>query len=989
MIASWGALFYNSRMKCTRTRFRPETMVLCSLLLLGAAARLFGCWALRHNMNLDAGVVALMTKHIAEGKAFPVFFYGQPHMGSLEALFGGLFSRLFGLSGFTVCLGTAFVAFWILPIVYLWARDSAGRTAGWAATAFCIMGPSGFFHYNVSPRGGYAAVLTFGALLLWWSTRMATRWIRDRRQSGLDFFLLGIGAGLAWWNSQLTTAAILTAALLLLIVLRRQVFTWRLGPGVLGFFTGSAPFWVYNIRHDWASFEFAGTFGRVKLSDGLTWFFTDRFTSLMVPHIGPDWLPPLVVWLYVLFALYGCWLLYRAYRIKEWPLALSLSGILLFTLIFSLLYSSSHFAAIRTPRYFLPMVAPLAVLMGIATAQWTRRLPRPVAWMPILFLIGMQWPVLPWALSTEKRQHTQLKFVHTLEEFLEGEELDIVFASNRRRAWNFALRERIAFVDLQGDFYRPNAQRAEWAERIAVLENYGALREFARTAGISHRTHRVGRIDVDYDFEALPVGWKAIPPDQIRSIEDPNGRDVRDALMDHNMHTRWHAQHADREEYVIVNFAMPVEISGLRMLATDRNGYPYHWSVEGKTPEGEWKTLREPAGFTRYFWSGSRPYWAGPYFRLEARFPPVRLTRLRIRNQPKRGDWVWSIHTLQVFGPDDPAVLEETELSTLIDLLNRRGIKRLYADRWVANRVYLEAEGAVQTTLDPHLFPDRDILHPNPMWLDDGTALLVRREDAPATRHVLASRALEWSETRVDPWILFDGWPAGSEGEAGLRWQGHAPLLNDAQWAVLQWQRARNRIDDGLRDERTAELLEWALEINPYLYQARRALIETYQAMGTHEQVRLAEQEWINHAQPDIPAYIRFANGAEFLGYRLDPPRVRPGETFRLTYYWRVPPKLPTTDFAVFVHFRRGHILFQDDHVFLLDVPPALITASPNPVIIPVKREITVPGETTEEPIHIRLGMLERRHNQRLRPNTDLPTRRHAVTLPMELEITD
>ncbi len=60
-----------------------EAKFLFLLLLLGAAARIFGAWCLRHNLNLDAGVVGLMAKHISEGSAYPVFFlrptlYGHP-----------------------------------------------------------------------------------------------------------------------------------------------------------------------------------------------------------------------------------------------------------------------------------------------------------------------------------------------------------------------------------------------------------------------------------------------------------------------------------------------------------------------------------------------------------------------------------------------------------------------------------------------------------------------------------------------------------------------------------------------------------------------------------------------------------------------------------------------------------------------------------------------------------------------------------------------
>ncbi|WP_045218728.1 hypothetical protein [Desulfonatronum thioautotrophicum] len=122
-----------------------EGKVLALLLILGAAVRIYGAWSFRLNLNLDAGVVALMAKHISEGTAFPVFFYGQAHMGSLEAFFSALFMKVFSLYGFGATLGTAFVSFWVLPVVFLWARDIGGSRAGLAAVAFAVIGPLGFF----------------------------------------------------------------------------------------------------------------------------------------------------------------------------------------------------------------------------------------------------------------------------------------------------------------------------------------------------------------------------------------------------------------------------------------------------------------------------------------------------------------------------------------------------------------------------------------------------------------------------------------------------------------------------------------------------------------------------------------------------------------------------------------------------------------------------------------------------------------------------
>jgi hypothetical protein len=69
---------------------------------------------------------------------------------------------LAGFSGFAVCLGTALIGLLLLPVVYLWARDLGGPRAGAAALLVCAVGPSSFFRYMVSPRGGYAVALLAG-----------------------------------------------------------------------------------------------------------------------------------------------------------------------------------------------------------------------------------------------------------------------------------------------------------------------------------------------------------------------------------------------------------------------------------------------------------------------------------------------------------------------------------------------------------------------------------------------------------------------------------------------------------------------------------------------------------------------------------------------------------------------------------------------------------------------------------------------------------
>src|ERR1035437_895267 len=252
-----------------------------ALLAIGLATRIYGAWCFRFNLNPDAGVVALMVKHMAEGRDFPVFFYGQAYMGTFEPMVSAALCRLFGYSGFMVCLGTALLGFFTLPFIYRWARDLDSRAAGIAALAWCLVGPDGYFHYQVSPRGGYAATLFFGTLVLWLSGRLIVREHQGYPQASPWYFLLGLLAGLGWWSNQLITAALLTAALLFALYLLPRLFVRRTLAAGFGFLLGSLPFWWWNAAHQWASFRFMGSLGQRPVWDGLGLFFLEPFPDLL------------------------------------------------------------------------------------------------------------------------------------------------------------------------------------------------------------------------------------------------------------------------------------------------------------------------------------------------------------------------------------------------------------------------------------------------------------------------------------------------------------------------------------------------------------------------------------------------------------------------------------------------------------------------------------------------------------------------------------
>ena len=929
-------------------RNRPEGFshrwMVALLLIAGAAVRLLGAWRFRHNLNLDAGVVAIMTKHMAEGTGFPVFFYGQPHMGSLEAIFGALYAVVFGISGFAVCFGTAFVSFWLLPVTYLWGRDVAGKRAGIMALALCVLGPYGFFHYNASPRGGYAGALTFGAFVLMMATRIILTWERERRQSFWHFLLIGLGAGLGWWASQLTTAAILTAGLFLLLGLRQHAFTWRVFVGLGGFLLGSLPLWIYNLRNDWATFALTGSFQKGQQVEALGWFFRDRFQSLMIPRHLPDGGKTLLIGLYAALILAGLWLWFRSWRKKESGIVQGLSGIYLFIAIFAFLYSSSHFAVLDTPRYFLPMVAPLAVLTGIVLSRFQGPVSGKLAWIPLAIFLGVHLPIL-WSRGFERKQERLQASVEDMAETLREHDLRVVYTPIAYRAWNFALREEFVFVELERDVYAPYSREAEKAETFAVKWNYGHVTEFLASSGGQADSFRAGRWRFLHDFSPPPDDVGVMSPDLIAEVHATGGRFLgrgKPFVADRLDQTFRSLPGEDAS--LTVRFEAPVNVTGLRLWPDDPSQIPETWEILGRSGDENWKSLMPAKRAASFFWSGERMFWGNPFFRLEARFDPVEITEIKVTRQTKRPHMVWSVRHLQVLVPGETLPNRREALPKLMERLADHGVTFLYADRWESLRVHDLSEGRVDTLRNSHAFPEAPAWSEDHLELGPHFALLTLQTQTAEVRAALKAREVGFREERVGPWVLWlpEG---GPRSVPGLFWNGLGLTRIDALWGRDVFRRGR---------------VEEALTLHPWLEAP---------------------------PEPERPLEVRFRNGAKLLGLRVDRTNPAPGEVITLTYDWEVPPDLDTNEYAVFVHFRRERNIFQDDHVFMSDIEPVYLNWPGESGRYRIEREVRVPEDLSPGEVTLRMGLYRRVTGKREKVRTSLPETKDAVEMPLVLNI--
>ena len=176
----------------TRERWIAASIVTVAVLLRSIV---FVFWEQSY-YDSDQAIVGLMAKHIAEGRAFPVFYYGQTYMLGIEAYLAAPFFLLAGVSvaalKFPLLLINVAVA---LILLRMFTRDVGLRP-------YVAMLPVMFFALPaprvaadiLAPNGGNVATFMYAALI--WLTRKRPVWC-------------GLFAGLGFLHREFTIYAVL------------------------------------------------------------------------------------------------------------------------------------------------------------------------------------------------------------------------------------------------------------------------------------------------------------------------------------------------------------------------------------------------------------------------------------------------------------------------------------------------------------------------------------------------------------------------------------------------------------------------------------------------------------------------------------------------------------------------------------------------------------------------------------------------------------
>lgn len=198
--------------------------------------------------NADEAIVGLMASHILDGE-WPIFFYGQVYMGSLDASLVALGMAVFGREVFVIRIVQILLyAGTIITTIYLGQRIFQSRWTGWAAGLLMAIPPVNVTLYTTISLGGYGEALLIGNLLL-----ILALIIVERSYSFGLFVLWGVLAGLGFWTFGLTLIYSLPSAIFILIRISKQLqkkeIVLRVLLSLIAASVGALPWIAWAISH--------------------------------------------------------------------------------------------------------------------------------------------------------------------------------------------------------------------------------------------------------------------------------------------------------------------------------------------------------------------------------------------------------------------------------------------------------------------------------------------------------------------------------------------------------------------------------------------------------------------------------------------------------------------------------------------------------------------------------------------------------------------
>ena len=152
----------------------------------------------------DISIIGLMSLRALAGE-FPLFFYGQNFMGSLEVFLNLPLFLFLGASPYTLQVLPILNSILFIVLVYLLAKRISGSRVALLTSLWLALPPVFLMKWNIEARSHYPLTLILGTILILLTCRIINSRDRHSRQ-GITLAAWGLIAGVGWWTNMLIGA---------------------------------------------------------------------------------------------------------------------------------------------------------------------------------------------------------------------------------------------------------------------------------------------------------------------------------------------------------------------------------------------------------------------------------------------------------------------------------------------------------------------------------------------------------------------------------------------------------------------------------------------------------------------------------------------------------------------------------------------------------------------------------------------------------------
>lgn len=716
-----------------------------------------------YSSTFDTATVGLMAVNILEKGERPLFFYGQRYFGALEAYLAALIFLVFGVSEISLSMAPILCSLGWIVATYQLFKAWNGRAAGLVAASIIAIPSHVILRYSVGSDGGYPLAFMLGTLSLWICLELFQRNIEGRKKVATAI-ALGTIAGFGIWTHPITMVYLLPGALLLgCLIACRDMRKDTLIIFVAASFTFFAIITFFDAWPLGMPKKEGGLLPPISIAS-MYQNFTGMFDRPLRQHLFNHWEAGWLWWILrglILFT--GLLYAFCLARCDTWRTRLRLAMPLIFAISFCLLYSIHPMARAEAPRYVIPLwTILLSGLIGAVMTAPSRRIRlcgRGVLTCWILFY-GVSNAMYV-ASNTKKREILMASRHWIVEKANEVNLASVVVVDSPIYAhygqiYSFTSKGQIAFVSPFDERHQPSAEFAERDPACGMLiatANEQLLMQALNDIDASWSREAGYGYSLFYDIRATAPQGPIIPGSSIK-IDKPGFS--LDTVSDRNMSTSIKDDFKERASFII-QLDQPRTIEALVMIGHEVMGryLPRIFRLEGSIKGSEFTEIRAPGDrITLMYTAGNKVWVAGYNARLECRFPPIEVDRLRITPlEGQRGNnHPWSISEVYIHeASSGTSWISIDEICAIAGKLYLPTIHTVVADRWMNARL---AEVWHEKTTRPILYPRRNPKYKHTLIdrnisLEPGTALVVSTALADETEEIIASANPEINLTRT------------------------------------------------------------------------------------------------------------------------------------------------------------------------------------------------------------------------------------------------